>query len=433
MKASGNKTTPAQAPAGLLWRITLLAVLLLCLIPRAEANDSKVILLATHPEKQAEKTGPEQNQDDIQRLLACIFKNVGLNYEIVHIPWARAKRELSRNSVDGIFLTSFSENTAGVNTQPIYLEKWFAFSHKNTLSDLRDQRIGVIRESDIAHWLNKQGINPYIMAASYQQLVEQFNAGRFDVFIADIRLLERASGASALLASLHRHFVRYMAKGLTFSAEFVRDNPELVRAFNNRIKQCNPAITDVNAAESAIIRQFAEHAVISPLPETVLARAAALAARDAQLSDTQIVQRDKAWQENIARQQRNTFMQAMMDNPVSAHLRKLSENVPEIKEVFITDEYGVLLGTSALLSDYYQGDEEKVTALTGRDSQVSDISFDASTGNFISHYSRRLQAPDGTALIAIVGLSLDDIFRGHDFTQAESAIQAPDTDANYTR
>ena len=392
--------------------VALLLGIFVSLPVASTETDNNVVLMATHPEKSEDPRSFRQRGYELNRLLQCIFDRIGLDYDVYYMPWARAKRELSRSTIDGIFLTTSNENISGIKTKPIYLEKWFALSRMDKVSSLSEHRIGVIRDSDIAHWLRENGISAHINANNYKQLIDQFQANRFDLFIADINLLKRVDNAAQFIDTLNRQFVQYRAKGVTFSQDFIRAHPSLISEFNANIDACRPATTKLNTDESNIIKQFIHEHTRGQWPASFLSQAAAFAAETQQLSENQIQARDIEWRDAVAQASPTHFMRALMRNPISTHLRKITAGTTGISEIFLTDVNGVLLGSSMLLSDYFQGDEEKVLSLTGQNWALSDINYDASSGHFVSHYSARLHTPQGNTLILIIGVNLEDIMRG---------------------
>jgi ribose transport system substrate-binding protein len=79
------------------------------------------------------------------------------------------------------------------------------------------------------------------------------------------------------------------------------------------------------------------------------------------------------------------FIQDHLNNPIAVELRNFEKSFPNHVESFVTDQYGGLMGTTNITSDYYQADEEwwQVAYNNGRGATyISTPEFDESSGTF---------------------------------------------------
>jgi GAF domain-containing protein/HAMP domain-containing protein len=97
-------------------------------------------------------------------------------------------------------------------------------------------------------------------------------------------------------------------------------------------------------------------------------------------------ERDAQWQAADAADNSNDpLVQEYLSNPVSEELGDFKGSFPDHVEVFITDIYGGLVGTSDRTSDYYQADEAwwKAAYNNGQGAlYISEPKYDQSTGTF---------------------------------------------------
>ncbi|WP_414830862.1 hypothetical protein [Alteromonas sp. H39] len=354
-----------------------------------------------------------REHERIVPVLRCIFDNLSLDMEVLEMPWVRAKRELQAGNVEGIFLTSEKNISLGVPTNPVYLEKWHAYTVKPPDALGETPRLGVIRGSDEHQWLLSQGMSRFMEAVSYSQLFKLLSADRVQAFIADSKSLALDNMTTPNNNRLYSTFVRYAAKTLTFSKQYVESNPKIVQRFNASITHCNTEVTTLSEVERAKILEYVSTTVLPQFDNAIRENAfEALSALSADQSE--ILHADKLWRDAFTNGTRTAVADEILANELSISLRRIKKNNPVIGEIMLTNADGVLLAASDYTSDYWQGDEIKVSALEELDFYLSDIKYDESTRKFIAHYSSHLKqsplygAPE-KPVILIVGILLEDL------------------------
>lgn len=96
------------------------------------------------------------------------------------------------------------------------------------------------------------------------------------------------------------------------------------------------------------------------------------------------------------------IMKEKLGNACATELKKIQSQIPAIREVFVMDNQGAIVGTSNLTSDYWQGDEDKwVKSYVGGKGGVdaAKAKFDTSANAVVQQIS--LPIIDGNG--AIIG------------------------------
>ncbi len=255
-------------------------------------------------------------------VLQCIFDDLGLEMDVLQMPWVRAKRELQAGNVEGIFLTSENNISLGVPTNPIYLEKWHAYTAKPA-SDLGGTpRLGVIRGSDEQQWLQTNGVTLFMEAVSYTQLVKQLVADRVQAFIADSKSLNFNHLASEETESLHSTFVRYAAKTLTFSKQYVAANPNVLQQFNAGINRCNTEITQLSEVERTKILEYVNTTIL-PQFDTSKLQNIPEQLTEVVPDEVDVMTIDSAWRDAFAKGLRTQTAESLLTNDFSLKLRQI--------------------------------------------------------------------------------------------------------------
>ncbi len=373
--------------------------------------ERQVIVLATAPISQEKVISDTYTRDKVKSIVACAFNAINYRAIIKEVPWTRARREVINGKMDGIYLTDSKGAAIGVSSHPVYLEKWFAYSlAQNDLID-KHPKIGTIKGSSEETWLQEQGTRSFIHARSIDQLVSQFVAGRFDLFIADRHQTQKSLQQNFKQVSVRESFVRYSPKRLTFSNQFVDQHPHVVEAFNQQIGNCNKEITKLSAFEREKVINFIEHDLL-PLFSSNSFRQIQKEFDDHNYTIEEVLSLDKAWRHSVENNLVPDFAETMMELPMSKFVQGVKQKKSFIHEIMITNSEGALVATSDVTSDFWQGDESKILNLQENQFYLSEITYDESSNHFISHYSTRLIEDEKTpekSLILVVGIALEGL------------------------
>ncbi|WP_156413705.1 hypothetical protein [Lacimicrobium alkaliphilum] len=383
-------------------KLPVFAVFLLS-TPLSEAQP-ELLVLATHSRVSGEYIQRTEQELQATKVVLCVLSNLGVKSEILMLPWARAKRELERGNIDGVFFTSPTEVTQSLRSQPVTLEHWYRYHRKNPGQAAYD-RLGVVRGSDIENWLIEQGQKPYMQAPDMHQLLAQFTSGRFDYFVADrdrVTLLLADNGID-----MEKSFVRFAAKTISFSADVARQYPDFIHQFNSQISQCNPQVTRLSEAQQKAAVEIVVKDLVSQLSEDFLQRAGQYISEHRPMSEPALTATEAQWLQEL-RSGEYHLIQNLLDDPLSQVLTAIEADSRFFREIMLTTEKGELLAMSRPTSDYWQGDEGKITELTGRQFRVSVLKFDDSVSEFLAHVSYRLPTQQGSVVL-IVGLQIEKL------------------------
>lgn len=164
------------------------------------------------------------------------------------------------------------------------------------------------------------------------------------------------------------------------------------------------------------IRSYLENEIRSWSTDGRLAEAiAAQNMTTAAYSQSDIDQLDQTWRAEVGTAG-SALIVGVLDHPASAFLRERVEaSGGAITEIFVMDARGLNVASSAVTSDYWQGDEEKFTETFphgGGAVHVSEVEFDESTQTFQAQVSVPLSDPATGAVIGAmtVGLNADRLF-----------------------
>lgn len=387
---------------GIMSKFPFFAVfLLLCQLSYAQPES---LVLATHSKVSGEYIHRTEQELQATKVVLCVLNQLGVKSEILMLPWARAKRELERGSIDGVFFTSPEEVSLAVRSQPVTLEHWYRYHGLNPGQSAYD-RLGVVRSSDIESWLLEQGLEPYIQASNLHQLLAQFSVGRFDYFVAD------GDRVALLLADdgivLEQSFLRFAAKTVSFSLQLARMYPDFIDQFNYQISHCNPRVTQLSESQQAIAVDFVARNIAGKLADDFLQQTQRYVYQHRPMSEAAIMQTEAQWAQELASQEYQ-LIDDMLGNPLSQVLTAIAAQDGAIREIMLTTQKGELLAMSRPTSDYWQGDEGKITELSDRPFRVSALKFDDSVSEFLAHVSYPLPLEQGGAVL-IVGLQIEKL------------------------
>lgn len=334
--------------------------------------------------------------------IECIFAQLELPYQIIHMPWRRAHQEVHKQSLDGFFTAILVEDAddQGVLSDPLVLENWYWFTPvaKPLPDSWSGHKIGAIIGSPQAIWLARQGYPEPVAANNLPQLVKMLMSGRIDVVLADKEQFEKVATELGIATSQYTYrFYRYMPLGVYFSRAALAERNDFLAQFNRRIFACAPDAFQVSEYEREKIKEQ-----LMPLMMEWIQRPGVISAVVEQnrvhrrLSLDELLQRDQQWQA-LFYQGYSPLAQALHANPLSTELRELKATTGSlVSEIIVMDERGFNVGVSDMTSDYWQGDEDKYLQVFGRpkDTLLFDaVVFDESTRRFQAQLSLQIYKP----------------------------------------
>lgn len=161
-----------------------------------------------------------------------------------------------------------------------------------------------------------------------------------------------------------------------------------------------------SAATAYVMEQMTAWVSAPVVVDAILAQNA----KHAELGQGDINALDTQWRGEVGLAS-TPLISSVMDHPASAHLRaEAAGSGGMIHEVFVMDARGLNVASSAVTSDYWQGDEDKYikTYLQGNDAvHVSEVEFDESTQSYVVQVSVPVADPATGEVIGAVTFGLD--------------------------
>lgn len=161
----------------------------------------------------------------------------------------------------------------------------------------------------------------------------------------------------------------------------------------------------------APIREFGESTVKAWVSRpAVIAAIREQNARNAGLSETDIIAMDRQWRAETAADNR-PMIERVLTNDLSqflAHAKEAQRGV--VTEVFVMDNRGLNVGQSDVTSDYWQGDEAKwqQTFLVGPDAiMIDEVELDESTQTFQSQLNMTITDEATGEVIGAITVGID--------------------------
>ena len=355
--------------------------------------------------------------------LRCIFRDINESFSVQVMPWQRAIQDMKHSVADGIFTSGPSPELDAVATMsaPFALEKWYWYHSKGLdLSNLNNLRIGAVRSSNQATWLDTEGIPVTELVNEGMQLVRLVQAGRIDTFIADSRyfeeLVEEASASSDFESDLQRTFVRYMPLGVYFADQFLEQHPEFLGRFNQQISDCAGDTVALNATEREnLLSVLAER--IRPIIDNAQLTTALNTSNQLQkmLADDVIEALDMQWRHEVGSSER-PLISEIISRPTSAYLRSVKElSNGLITEAILVGSAGLNVAQSDVTTDYYQADESAWSSLQDKPSSdyyIGGIHYDESSRKFQVKVSWTITDTEGRRKgILILGIDVEEALR----------------------
>ncbi len=352
--------------------------------------------------------------------LRCIFRDINESVSVQVMPWQRAIQDIKHSVADGIFTSGPSPELDKVATMsaPFALEKWYWYHARPIdLKDPKSLRIGAVRSSNQATWLDSEGIPVTELVNEGMQLVRLVQAGRIDTFIADSRYFEElVSEASDFNSYLDKTFVRYMPLGVYFANQFLEQHPEFIGRFNKQISDCAGETVALNDLERENLLSVVSKRIRTIIDDNKLLTA---------LDDSNQMQKalaadvidalDVQWRHEVSAAEQ-PLISEIISRPTSAYLRSVKElSNGLITEAILVGSAGLNAAQSDVTTDYYQADEAAWKALISNpssDYHIDGIRYDESSRKFQVKVSWTITDTLGRRKgILILGIDVEEALR----------------------
>lgn len=355
--------------------------------------------------------------------LRCIFRDINESFSVQVMPWQRAIQDIKHSVADGIFTSGPSPELDKVATMsaPFALEKWYWYHARAIdLKNPKSLRIGAVRSSNQATWLDTEGIPVAELVNEGMQLIRLVQAGRIDTFVADARyfeeLIAEASPGAGSGAGLERTFVRYMPLGVYFADQFLEQHPEFIRRFNKQISDCAGETVALNDLERENLLSVVSKRIRTIIDDNKLLTA---------LDDSNQMQKalaadvidalDVQWRHEVSAAEQ-PLISEIISRPTSAYLRSVKElSNGLITEAILVGSAGLNVAQSDITTDYYQADEAAWKALISNpssDYHIDGIRYDESSRKFQVKVSWTITDTLGRRKgILILGIDVEEALR----------------------
>ncbi|QQD21307.1 transporter substrate-binding domain-containing protein [Oceanospirillaceae bacterium ASx5O] len=321
-------------------------------------------------------------------ILRCVMGRLDWPYDIHLLPWVRAVEDLRQQASDGIFTATPEPALDRLATMsaPFALEKWHWYHRSEGIFQPQGKTLGVIRSSNAASWLKRQGLNAAVEVNSMQQLIYLLQHGRIDAFLGDELVVQEQLHSMKLPATEFRaEFSHYMPLGIYFSHDFLSRHPHFLAQFNGQLTRCSPKAMQLSRAEQQRIRAQLQTVLQPQLPSSRLLPA--LQAENKRLGVLTVAAKmalDKQW---VGETQLGSgpLLERVEQQPISAWLRELQQQSEGlIREIYITGAQGINLAQSLPTSDIDQSDEEAYQQLVVQQQPlwIGPIEYDESARSF---------------------------------------------------
>lgn len=350
------------------------------------------LLIALNTPLQLGTNVPKELNNSASEQVKCILQTLQQPYELIAMPWLRARQELRLRRIDGYYTAILLSEMApfGQLSAPLYLENWYWFEPQAaTALDRAERQHGVIRGSHQAKWFESIGITPTVEVNTAEELVLLLKRKRVDSILMDLEAFEETAKRVALDADeIASEFFRYVPLGVYFSTTYLQQYPDFLAQFNQAIPLCSQTPFTLSASEqTTILHHVLSEAVALGKQRKI--HSALAQANQQKWQEQQIVQYDQQWMQEL-NLQISGLAEAMLQTELSQYLRRWQQQFNgQIAEVMLTDQQGRNVAISELTSDFWQGDEAKFQHLyqSELDYVFDEVSFDASTQRFLVHLS----------------------------------------------
>lgn len=378
------------------------------LLLAADISPGDTLLLATH--------APSGQSAASRAQIDCIMKHQQQPYQLLVMPWRRAKQEVKMGRIDGYFtampnneIDSFARLSA-----PLFLENWYWFWRADGRGPGSDGalRYGAILGSHQADWFMRQGIKAEVEVGDISQLLQLLAIGRIDILLADLDDVKDAMTRLKLNPEhFNQRFFRYVPLGSYFSRERLQQRPGFLRHFNAAAHLCATAPFALAASERDTVLALLLDSVRSLARQRSLLDAVGQQNQQQLTLDT-VLQRDRLWQQAI--QQPDTapaLARQLLALTISGQLRQWQQDFDGlVTEVILMDNQGANVAISQLTTDYWQGDETPFLSVFNQtlDYFVDVVEYDQSAQRFQVKLSVPVKNAEGYHIGALsIGIDVE--------------------------
>ncbi len=378
------------------------------LLLAADISPGDTLLLATH--------APSGQSAASRAQIDCIMKHTQQPYQLLVMPWRRAKQEVKMGRIDGYFtampnneIDSFARLSA-----PLFLENWYWFWRADGRGPGSDGalRYGAILGSHQADWFMRQGIKADVEVGDISQLLQLLAIGRIDILLADLDDVKDAMTRLKLNPEyFNQRFFRYVPLGSYFSRERLQQRPGFLRHFNAAVHLCATAPFALAASERDTVLALLLDSVRSLARQRSLLDAVGQQNQQQLTLDT-VLQRDRLWQQAI--QQPDTapaLARQLLALTISGQLRQWQQDFDGlVTEVILMDNQGANVAISQLTTDYWQGDETPFLSVFNQtlDYFVDVVEYDQSAQRFQVKLSVPVKNAEGYHIGALsIGIDVE--------------------------
>ncbi|MDX5406174.1 MAG: hypothetical protein LPK11_03890 [Chromatiaceae bacterium] len=378
------------------------------LLLAADISPGDTLLLATH--------APANQSAASRAQIDCIMKHTHQPYQLLVMPWRRAKQEVKMGRIDGYFTAMPNSNIDSFAklSAPLFLENWYWFWRTDGKGPGSGTplRYGAILGSHQADWFTRQGIKAEVEVGDISQLLQLLAIGRIDILLADLDDINDAMARLKLNPDqFSQRFSRYVALGSYFSHERLQRRPGFMHHFNAAVYLCATAPFALAASERETVVALLLNSVQSLAKQRFVLEAVNQQNQQL-LSLDAVIQRDRLWQQAI--QQPDTapdLAQQQLSSAVSAQLRQWQQDFAGlVTEVILMDNLGANVAISQLTTDYWQGDETPFLSVFNQtlDYFVGVVEYDQSAQRFQVKLSVPLKNAEGYHIGALsIGIDVE--------------------------
>jgi hypothetical protein len=354
---------------------------------------------------------PLQQQDKTVAQIDCILQQLAQPFELVSLPWLRARQEVRLNRLDGYFTAILLQEMEpfGQLSAPLYLENWYWIEHRSSISvPPPAKRLGAVRGSHQAKWFETMGLVAAAEVNTSEELVRMLNLKRVDRILMDLEVFEHTAERLGLVRQdFSVRFFRYVPLGVYFSSQFLQQRPGFLSRFNALIPSCSQTPFILSEREQRIVLDaFLPQA--TQLATDAKIQQALISQNATPWSPEQILQHDQRWIEEV-KQGQSQLADSMLHTELSQWLAEWQQQFSgRVAEIILMDAQGRNVAISAVTSDYWQGDEIKYQQVFAQPiSHLLDgVRFDASSQRFLVQLTVPVNNAQGEPLGALT-LGLD--------------------------